>query len=72
MTFLAQSGGHGVSITFNITQDVIINLRGLNKVTVDTTKDEISFGGGSVVGELVEAAYQNGVRVGKSLLQSKL
>ncbi|KAI9885710.1 MAG: hypothetical protein M1823_002475 [Watsoniomyces obsoletus] len=64
LTFLAQSGAHGSGITFNITkEDVIINLRGLNNVTIDKEKNEITFGGGSVVRELVEAAYQNGVQI---------
>lgn len=67
LDFLAQSGAHGSGVTFNISEeDVVINLRGLNTVTVDKAKNEVLLGGGTIVGEIIEAAYQSGVRVGKA------
>lgn len=62
LDFLAQSGGHSWVTTFTIGQkDVLINMRGLNQVTVSEDKANITIGGGTLVSELVEGAYQNDV-----------
>ena len=71
MDFLAQNGAHGWTTTFKIgKEDVLINLRGLNKVFFSNGKDEVTFGGGAIVSEVVEASYQNGRQVGKFLMHS--
>ncbi|KAI9669063.1 MAG: hypothetical protein M1831_000655 [Alyxoria varia] len=62
--FLAQSGGHGWADTFDMSRgDVIINMRGLNSVTVNEARDRVTVGGGAIHGEFVDAAYENGVQV---------
>ena len=45
--------------------DVIINLRGMNKI--DFKKDDmtVTIGGGTIFKEVVEVLYQNGAETGK-------
>ena len=63
LDFLAQGGAHGWSTTFDIgKKDVVINLRGLNKVFVSPTKDNLTFGGGTIFGEIMDATVDAGVQ----------
>lgn len=45
--------------------DVIINLRGLNDINVSDDGSQISFGGGIINDEFIQAAYDNGLEVRK-------
>lgn len=44
-------------------RDVIINLRGLNYITLSDSQDQMYIGGGVINEEFVQAAYENGVQV---------
>ncbi|KAN0072890.1 hypothetical protein V8E54_009004 [Elaphomyces granulatus] len=56
--FLAQTGGHGWTITWNLGEpNVIINLRRLNKVSVKLNEGYAIIGGGALVHEVIDAAY---------------
>ncbi|KAI9645413.1 hypothetical protein NHQ30_006152 [Ciborinia camelliae] len=62
--FLAQSGAHGWATTFQIGQkDVTINLRGLNTVKFNHDDSTITFGGGSIISEVIKVADDNGCQV---------
>lgn len=63
--FLAQSGGHGWTSTFNIDEgDIIINLRGIREVTVELEAGIAVIGAGAVVGEVIAEAYKNKAHIG--------
>ncbi|KAK6367981.1 hypothetical protein LTS17_010134 [Exophiala oligosperma] len=62
--FLAQSGGRGWSTTFNTTKDyVIMDLRNLNFVVINGETKLAHVGGGANFGEIVDAAYENGLQM---------
>lgn len=64
ISFLAQGGGNGWISTWNIgPNDVVINLRGIRKILFNANKTEVSFQGGTLVSELVDAAYGNDTQV---------
>ncbi|KAF6834732.1 FAD binding domain-containing protein [Colletotrichum musicola] len=64
LPFLAQNGGNGWANTFNLGQNgVLINLAGLNAVTVSEDKTEATIGGGAVINETIQAANAAGVLV---------
>ncbi|KAI8962424.1 FAD binding domain-containing protein [Daldinia sp. FL1419] len=64
LKFLAQAGGHGWADTFSMSDnDVIINLRSLNHVSLNEAKDVVSFGGGVLGGEVIAKAAANNVTV---------
>lgn len=64
LTFLASAGGNGWATTFTIDQKgVAINLRGLNQVTFNTDKTQVTVQGGTIISELVGAAYDNDAQV---------
>ncbi|KAF3078580.1 hypothetical protein TWF102_003324 [Orbilia oligospora] len=52
----AQGGGHGWRVRNNREIDVVICLREMNSVTVNERSRKITFGGGAIVKELIEAA----------------
>ncbi|KAI4141972.1 MAG: hypothetical protein L6R39_005126 [Caloplaca ligustica] len=61
--FLAQNGAHGWS-TFNLAPGgLIINLRGLNKVTFNPARTQATIGGGTLISEAIEAAYNNNAQI---------
>ncbi|OTB08086.1 hypothetical protein M426DRAFT_71296 [Hypoxylon sp. CI-4A] len=61
--FFAQSGGHGWSSAWKIGQDgILINLRGLNTVTFSDDKTQATVGGGAIMKEVIDAAYENDVQ----------
>lgn len=65
--FLAQSGGHGWATTFSLgRRGVIIDLRGLNNVKINKVGDAVTFGGGALISEVVDAAYKREVEVRES------
>ena len=64
LSFLAQGGGNAWSTTWKIGRnDVVINLRGIRQIVFNANKTEVSFQGGTIVSELVDAAYGNDTRV---------
>ena len=55
--FLAQNGGVGWAKTFNLgTTGVLINLAGLNAVTISKDKKQATIGGGASIGDTIAAA----------------
>ena len=63
-SFLAQNGGNGWADTFHIPQrSILINLRGINHVSFNTVKSQATIQGGTIVSEVVDAAYANNARV---------
>lgn len=64
LSFLAQGGGNAWSTTWNIgPNDVVINLRGIRQIQFNANKTEVSFQGGTIISELVDAAYGNDTQV---------
>lgn len=64
LRFLAQNGGNAWGTTFTIGQnDVLINLRGIRKIRFNANKTQVTFQGGAIVSEVVDAAYGNGTQV---------
>ncbi|KAK2759882.1 hypothetical protein FQN54_002616 [Arachnomyces sp. PD_36] len=62
--FLAQNGGHGCAITFNLGQNgVVINLSRLNHVRVNDEGTELWLEGGALVSDVVAAAYASNTTV---------
>ncbi|KAJ8130778.1 hypothetical protein O1611_g2849 [Lasiodiplodia mahajangana] len=62
--FLAQNGGSGWAIPFNLTRNgVLINLGGLNQVTFNADKTEATIGGGSNISNTIAHAYAAGALV---------
>lgn len=63
--FLAQNGGNGwATTTFNLgTNGVLINLAGLNAVTISKDKKQAVVGGGAIIGDTIAAADAAGVLV---------
>ncbi|KAF3137323.1 hypothetical protein TWF569_009256 [Orbilia oligospora] len=59
----AQSGGHSWRVKNHRTIDVVICMRGLNKVFVDESDQTVTFGGGIIVGELINAVAEKGFDV---------
>ena len=59
-----QNGGNGWSTTFNCgSKDLLINIQGLNKIQFCENKTSVTIGGGVLVRDLVNAAYENGTQV---------
>ncbi|KAK6356085.1 hypothetical protein TWF718_000459 [Orbilia javanica] len=50
-----QSGGHNWRVRNHKTIDVVICMRTLNHISIDETAQNVTLGGGTIVGELVEA-----------------
>lgn len=62
--FLAQGGGIGWAKTFSLGKwGVLINLAGLNKVTIGADKKTATVGGGAAVGDVIAAANSAGALV---------
>ncbi|PYI00092.1 FAD-binding domain-containing protein [Aspergillus ellipticus CBS 707.79] len=62
--FLAQNGGHMWATTFHLVSDgLLIILGGLNSVTFNRDKTEVTVGGGARVSELISAASENNALV---------
>ncbi|KAF3207994.1 hypothetical protein TWF679_007897 [Orbilia oligospora] len=59
----AQTGGHSWRVKNHKTIDVVICMRGLNKVFVDEPNQTVTFGGGIIVGELINAVAGKGFDV---------
>jgi FAD/FMN-containing dehydrogenase len=63
--FVAQNGGHGWTTYWNIGEsDIIINLRGMNKVDVNLKEGYASIEGGALIHEVIDAAYAAKALVG--------
>jgi len=64
--FVAQNGGHGWTINWNIGEsDIVINLRGMNNVEVNLKEGYARIQGGALIREVIEAAYAEKAHVGK-------
>ncbi|CAG8977804.1 hypothetical protein HYALB_00010889 [Hymenoscyphus albidus] len=62
--FFAQSGGVGWANTFSLGKTgTTINLRGLNEVTFNEKRTEVTVQEGTIIEEFINAAYQNHARV---------
>ncbi|ORY11359.1 FAD binding domain-containing protein [Clohesyomyces aquaticus] len=62
--FLAQNGGNGWAKQFNLgSNGVLINLSGLNKVTISADKQSAIIGGGAIINDTITAANAAGVLV---------
>ncbi|KAI0381522.1 FAD-binding domain-containing protein [Hypomontagnella monticulosa] len=62
--FLAQNGGHGWIDSWHLGKNgVVINLRGLNSVTVSEDKTKAYIGGGAAVKEVIDAVYNADAQV---------
>ena len=58
--YLAQNGGGGWISSFDLGYSgVIINMRGINKVTFNSARTKATVGGGTLVSEAIEAGYAN-------------
>lgn len=61
---MAQNGGVGWTTTFNLgNYGVLINLAGLNAVTVSSDKTQTTVGGGAAIGDVIAAADAAGALV---------
>ncbi|KAJ6259551.1 hypothetical protein Dda_5188 [Drechslerella dactyloides] len=67
---LAQSGGHSWRIKNSGDIDIIISLRELNTVTVAEDLKSATMGGGTLVGELINATSAKGVDVATGVCNS--
>ena len=64
INFLAQGGGNGWSDTFTLgNQGLIINLRGIRNIEFNADKTAVTIQGGTIIRELVAAAYGNSTQV---------
>lgn len=64
ITFLAQNGGSGWSSSLNLGPDgVIINLHGLNQVKFNSARTQATIGGGTIISEAIEAAYNSNAQL---------
>ncbi|KAK9349620.1 hypothetical protein V1523DRAFT_422378 [Lipomyces doorenjongii] len=62
--FLAQTGGHGWTITWNIEKsDIIINMRRMNNISVNPKEGHAIIEGGALVHEVIDAAYGEKVHI---------
>lgn len=69
--FLAQTGGHGWTTSWNLGDSgVLINLRGLNNVAVNLKEGWAIIEAGALVGEVIDAAYAAKAHVGASVLRA--
>jgi len=63
--FLAQSGGHGFTSTLSTltSSGIIINLRTLNKVSIDLPSGTATLAAGVLTGEVLSAAQEAGAHI---------
>ena len=58
--FLAQNGGSGWIGSFHLgSNGIIIYLHGLNQVSFNTDRTQTTIGGGSIISEVINRAYEN-------------
>jgi FAD/FMN-containing dehydrogenase len=71
--FLARTGGHSLtSSSRSIQEAIIIDMRGLNSITYDAVKQQMTVGGGVVTGEFANATFSHGMEVSKSRIGAYL
>ncbi|KAI4263968.1 MAG: hypothetical protein L6R42_000911 [Xanthoria sp. 1 TBL-2021] len=64
ISFLAQNGGSGWSSSLNLGPNgVIINMRALNQVSFNSARDQATIGGGTLISEAIDAAYDNNAQL---------
>ena len=62
--FLPQNGGSGWSSDLDLNPSgIIINMRGLNKVTFNRARTQATIGGGALISEVIQAAYANNAQL---------
>ncbi|KAI8960488.1 FAD-binding domain-containing protein [Daldinia sp. FL1419] len=62
--FFAQSGGHGWSGSWNLGENgLMINLRSLNTVAFNDDKTQARIGGGAIIQDVIDAAYDSDAQV---------
>ncbi|KAF3214765.1 hypothetical protein TWF106_008934 [Orbilia oligospora] len=60
----AQSGGHNWRVRNHKQIDVVICMRTLNNISIDESTQTVTLGGGTIIGELVEAVTAKKLEVG--------
>lgn len=66
ITFLAKSGGHGLTSTLALVRKAImIDMRGLNWTSYDAINDYLTVGGGITTGEMANATHALGKEISK-------
>ena len=62
--FLAQNGGSGWIGSFHLgSNGVVISLHGLNQVSFNTDRTQTTIGGGSIISEVINRAYENNAQL---------
>ena len=65
---MARTGGHSLTTSSKRVQGgIVIDMRGLNGVKYDTTKKQMTIGGGVTTGEFANATFSRGMEVSKCL-----
>ncbi|KAJ6036379.1 hypothetical protein N7540_000658 [Penicillium herquei] len=64
LKFFAQSGGNAWSTTWSLQEkDVVINLRNMNQIKFNAQRTKVEIGGGTIVSEVIDAAYDKNTLV---------
>ncbi|KAH0610191.1 uncharacterized protein H6S33_011718 [Morchella sextelata] len=64
ITFLAKSGGHGLSTTLSrVRNSIMIDMRGLNYARYDNATSQVTVGGGITTGEMINATHAVGKEI---------
>ncbi|KAF7911818.1 hypothetical protein EAE99_011000 [Botrytis elliptica] len=62
--FAARVGGHSLTTSLRrVKNGIVIDLRGLNSITFDSEKQQITAGGGVQTGQMANATYARGMEV---------
>ncbi|KAL8783268.1 MAG: hypothetical protein Q9213_004744 [Squamulea squamosa] len=62
--FMARTGGHSLTTSSRgIQRGIILDMRGLNVVRYDTSKQQMTVGGGVTTGEFANATFSRGMEV---------
>lgn len=73
ITFLAKSGGHGLSTSLSrVRNAIMIDMRGLNYARYDNATSQVAVGGGITTGELINATHAAGKEISMSTPHPKL
>ena len=63
---MARTGGHSLTTSSKRIQGgIVIDMRGLNAIKYDETKQQMTVGGGVTTGEFANATFSRGMEVSK-------
>ncbi|MCJ1351085.1 MAG: hypothetical protein MMC33_001067 [Icmadophila ericetorum] len=66
--FVARTGGHSLTTSLRRIQNaIVIDMRGLNTIKYDASKQQMTIGGGITTGEFANATFSKGMEVSKCL-----